>query len=102
MTVKLSFLPNAPATYQMTLITDGATATTFSESADTVGSGDSIKINTPLRGGWVAKFLNVVPPVAVKGDPSVKSGPVPISPRNFIDRGVVYSSFLAGIWLKRY
>jgi hypothetical protein len=59
MTVKLSFLQNAPASYKMTLITDGTSATTFSESVDTVTSGDSIKINTPVRGGWVAKFVNL-------------------------------------------
>jgi hypothetical protein len=67
MTVKLSFLAGPPATYQMTLIADGTTATSFSQSMDTVGSGDSVKINTPLRGGWVAKFLNLVAPVAVRG-----------------------------------
>jgi hypothetical protein len=84
MTIKLSFLSTAPATYQMTLITDGATAATFSESMDTVGSGDSIKINTPLRGGWVAKFLNIIPPVELREVPSVKPGLVSVSPRNFI------------------
>jgi hypothetical protein len=83
MTVLLSFLSNSPATYQMTLITDGATATTFSESMDTVGSGDSIKINTPLRGGWVAKFLNIIPPVAAPEVSHVKPGFDAVS-RNFI------------------
>jgi hypothetical protein len=81
MTVRLSFLPNAPATYSMTLITDGATATTFSETADTVGSTDSIKVNTPLRGGWVAKFLNLTPPVAAR---STAGGPgAPFTSRTF-------------------
>ena len=65
MNVALSFLPKAPATYRMTLITDGATATSFTETSDTVGSTDSIKVNTPLRGGWVAKLANLIPPVAL-------------------------------------
>ena len=65
-TVKLSFLQSAPASYRMTLITDGASATTFSESTDTVGSADSIKVNMPLRGGWVARFVNLNP-LAVRG-----------------------------------
>jgi hypothetical protein len=68
MTVKFSFLAVPPASYQMTLIADGATATSFSQSMDTVGSGDSVRITTPLRGGWVAKFLNIVPPVAARGN----------------------------------
>ena len=83
MTVKLSFLPNAPAAYQMTLIADGATAKTFSEIVDTVGSGDSITINVPLRGGWVAKFLNIIPPVALRGVPSVKPAAVPVRSEEF-------------------
>ena len=71
----------------MTLIADGATAKTFSEIVDTVGSGDSIAINVPLRGGWVAKFLNIIPPVALRGVPAVKPAAVPVAPRNFIVAG---------------
>jgi len=73
MTVKLSFLDNAPTLYRMNLITDGATATTFSESVDTVSSTDSLIISTPLRGGWVAKFVNLNP-VAVHKNALAGSG----------------------------
>jgi alpha-glucosidase len=61
MTAHCSFLRVAPASYQLMLIADGATATAFSERVDTVGSGDSITVNVPVRGGWVAKFTDLNP-----------------------------------------
>lgn len=81
-TVKFSFLQNAPASYRMNLITDGTTATTFSESADTVGSGDSIKVSIPLRGGWAARFTNLNP-VAVSGTRGAEQGPALSTTENF-------------------
>jgi hypothetical protein len=86
-TVKLSFLQASPASYRMTLITDGASATNFGESADTVVSGDSIKINIPLRGGWVARFVNLNQ-VAPRG-PSVaaQTNLAPAMPKSFMVAG---------------
>ena len=59
-----SFLRAAPASYQRMLIADGASATTFTERMDTVSSVDSITVNVPVRGGWVAKFTNLNPAAA--------------------------------------
>ncbi|MBN1309605.1 MAG: glycoside hydrolase family 97 catalytic domain-containing protein [Chitinispirillaceae bacterium] len=66
MAVKLSFLQDAPASYHLTLITDGSSEKTFSETTDTVGSADSLRINTLVRGGWVAKFVDLNPSVVHK------------------------------------
>jgi hypothetical protein len=73
MNVSFSFLRAAPASYQLTLITDGTSATTFSQRADTVSSGDSTKVNVPARGGWVAKFTNLNPTTGVKPTASIRN-----------------------------
>ena len=80
-TVKLSFLQAAPASYSITLISDGTTAKTFSESADTVGAADSIKVNMPLYGGWVARFVNLNP-VPIR-EAAAKPGIAPVASRSF-------------------
>ncbi len=59
MTIPCTFLPDAPVRYHFTLITDGSSATTFSETSDTVSAGESFTVNTPVRGGWVAKLVNL-------------------------------------------
>jgi alpha-glucosidase len=61
MTVSCSFLRESPASYHCLLIADGASAITFSESTDTLGSGDSLTVTVPLRGGWAAKFTDLYP-----------------------------------------
>jgi hypothetical protein len=86
MTVPLSFLPKAPASYRMTLISDGATVTTFNESTDTVGSTDTIKVNTPLMGGWVAKLQNIIPPVAIRQNTEIAQA-IAVAPNKFMVSG---------------
>jgi alpha-glucosidase len=61
MTLSFSFLRAAPASYQLNLITDGTSATSFSQRTDTVSSADSITVNVPARGGWVAKLTDLNP-----------------------------------------
>jgi alpha-glucosidase len=65
--VNLSFLRAAPAKYRMTLISDGATAATFAERSATVSATDSIQVDMPLRGGWVARFTDMDPSTARLG-----------------------------------
>jgi alpha-glucosidase len=57
-TVPLSFL-TAGSSYQMTRIADGASSTTFDELLDTVTLNGSFEVSMPLRGGFVAKIIDL-------------------------------------------
>jgi hypothetical protein len=53
-TIPLGFLGQGP--YQMAVISDGTSDTTFAERSATVSSSDSLAVSIRARGGFVAKL----------------------------------------------